>query len=62
MAGRAIERAVRTGQLEVGQPMIELRTIKLHDIRRAAFVFGMAGAALAAAGILHASVKPFLLS
>lgn len=61
MTGRAIERRVRARQLELGQPMIELRTIELHDIRRAAFVFGMAGAALADAGILHASVKPFLL-
>ena len=52
---------MRPRQLEVGQPMIELQTIKLHDIRRAALVFGMAGAAFAGAGILHAPVKPPLL-
>ena len=52
---------MRARQLEIGQLMIELQAIKLHDIRRAALVFGMAGAALAGAGILHAPVKLSLL-
>lgn len=53
---------MRIGELEVGQQMVELQAIQLHDIRAAALVFRMTGAALAGARILHASViSPVLL-
>src|SRR5258708_443070 len=61
MTGCAIERRMRTREIEVGQPMIELPTIELHDIRRAAFVLGMAGPAFAGAAPFHSSRKPHLL-
>ena len=61
MAGGAIERCMRTRQLEIGQLMIELQPVQLHDIGIASFVLGVAGAALAGPGIRHAAVISALL-
>lgn len=46
---------------KVGEAVIEQRTIQTNDICRAALVFGMARAALADAGIGHASVITLML-
>ena len=62
MTGRAIERRMHPRKLEVGQLMIELQAVELDDICCAAFVLGMAGAALAGAGIWHTPVISALLA
>src|SRR6202011_120645 len=46
---------------EVGEAMIELRAAELNDVGLAALVLGMAGPALADAGVGHAAVIALML-
>lgn len=57
MAGGAIESGVRPVQRKLGEPMIELSDIKLHDVRFAPFMLGVASAAFPRAAARHAAVK-----
>src|SRR5271166_441227 len=56
VAGVAGERKMRAFEFEIGQAMIELCAVELHDIRIAALVFRVAGAAFADARVRHAAV------
>ena len=47
---------MRVEQWKIGQAMVEMRRIQLHDIRRAALMLGMAGAALPRADVVHVAV------
>src|ERR1700730_17983994 len=48
-------------ECEVGEVMIELRATELNDVGLAALMFGMAGPALADAGVGHAAVIALML-
>src|SRR5882757_5266913 len=61
VASLASQRRMCPLEREVGEAVIELRAAELNDVGLAALMLGMAGAALADAGVGHAAVVALML-
>lgn len=62
VAGLTGQCGVRAFERQLGEPMVKLRRLEPHDVRRATLVFGVTGPAFAQRRILHAAVIAMVLT